>query len=168
MQPFAYGVAAVCFYAVSQGLGQHAAHVAATSDHDPNRVLSFMYVAGGIYDFGITQVKGSPPLFYARIFGDVPGFKAALIMIGILCILWNIVTLLTSFFSCAVVRDRWEIGGGEGQKCLNSYGVNLWTALANVLIDVIILVLPELQLWRLQMGKHKKLGLAGILICGYG
>ena len=116
--------------------------MAATSDHDPNRVLSFMYVAGGIYDFGIPQVKGSALLFYARIFGDVPRFKAALIVTGILCIFWNIVTLLTSFFSCAVVRDGWEIGGGEGQKCLNSYGMNLWTAFANVLIDLIILVLP--------------------------
>ena len=159
------------FGAVYEGLGQHAAHVVATGHGSPDHVVQLLWVASTFYDIGITFVKLSALAFYYRIFGDVPNFRIALIVTGTLCLLWFPIALLTGFFTCSPFHDGWAIttpgNAGRGRKCLNNDDVFVGTAAANVALDLVILVLPHFQLWRLQLGKHKKWGLALIFLSGY-
>ena len=126
------------------------------------------YIAAEIYNIGITFVKLSGLFFYERVFGRVKGFHLALVVTGVLCVIWMIVTTLVSFFSCFPNRRGWTVTGGHsGDNCLDRYAGILGTSIVNVLLDVVILILPHFQLWRLQMGKRRKLALVGVFLCGY-
>lgn len=138
----------------------------ATSGKSVDRVLPLITTASDLYAIGITFVKISALTCYNRIFGRVERFRWALIVTGVVCLVWFVISFVTGFFSCNPLHGG-IAGVQAGHKCLSSYAVFVGTAAANVAIDVVILILPHFQLWRLQLGRHKKIGIAVIFLCGY-
>ena len=51
-------------------------------------------------------------------------------------------------------------------KCLNATDVLITTSAINAATDFVILFLPIVSVWRLQMSKHKKWGVSMIFACG--
>ena len=55
----------------------------------------------------------------------------------------------------------------DSGHCLNIGAWYLGTALANVILDIMILLLPVPILWRLKMEKTKRLLVILVFACGY-
>ena len=166
--PFALTVVGLTFGAVKE-------NAAMPTPNSPEATIQlftfakhFLYM-NIVYDFGITFVKLSALLFYFRVFGrTIHSFRIALQVAGISCVLWLFITVITELFMCSLFAPVWILGTPSSQtKCLDTYVLMIGTSAANVVLDIVILVLPHFLLYKLQMGLWKKVGLVGVFICAY-
>ncbi|KAL9084663.1 MAG: hypothetical protein Q9159_005093 [Coniocarpon cinnabarinum] len=134
------------------------------------KLLNLVIVTNLVYSIGITSIKLSALFFYHRVF-TVAGrpFRYALITTGAACIIWFLFTFIISFFACV---PGWNVsiiphGANERNTCVNTYNAYLGVSIVNLLLDIVILVLPHYPLWKLQVSKQKKWGLACIFFFGY-
>ncbi|KAL9014981.1 MAG: hypothetical protein Q9173_000377 [Seirophora scorigena] len=93
-----------------------------------------------MYNVGLTLIKLSVLMFYARVFRTVRAYRIAI---------WT------------------ELGPTHPGHCLNREA-NFWgAALPNVLTDLILLILPMPMLWHVQTTVRRKIGLFGVFAAGY-
>jgi hypothetical protein len=71
-------------------------------------------------------------------------------------------TVLVDIFSCNPIDKTWNTNPDARGHCINFKALYQVTAGANVAIDLIILLMPQLPIWRLQMRFVERLGLAAI------
>lgn len=78
--------------------------------------------------------------------------------------LWCIGELLTVFLMCRPLAYNWD--SSIDATCGNVLGGYLSVHIFNFVIDLIIALLPAPVLWKLQMPKGKKVGIAIIFALG--
>ena len=115
------------------------------------------------YNICITMCKISILLLYRRIF-DTARFKAATIVVGVLCVLWFIAESVTAIAQCSPVEGAWN-------KMIPSRCINLtafWYGLtaSNLILDIIILCMPMFVIWRLKLATRQKIVLSGMFMLG--
>ena len=76
-----------------------------------------------------------------------------------------LVAVPTIIWSCTPVRKSWQ--PHEEGHCINYYAQCLAVALFDVLLDLLILLLPMPQVFRLQMKLSRKLLTAAVFASGY-
>ena len=97
-------------------------------------------------------------LFYIRIF-PTTWMRKAVYTIGVWDILWTISTVLVTILQCTPIDFMWNqnIHGG---KCINSDAFYFACGLTSAATIVTVLFLPLPIVWKLQVSKWRKTGLA--------
>ena len=156
------GLNALSLYSVSIGFGKHIqqARVPLTSFRKGLFILEFFY------NIGLTLAKLSVVLFYYRCFGSVNRpFRYALLLTALVVVAWGITFMSFDIFTCTPVRRAWE--PSVPSRCIGVGGQMLGSAISNVSIDLVLLVLPLPMLWRLQTSMARKVSLTLAFALGY-
>ena len=154
--------AALSLYWVSIGLGRHIEQVPKSQHH---QLALIFYVDNILYITGLTMIKLSVILFYVRIFRPIAIYRIAFWATASIVVGWFLAGEAMSIWTCIPIRKAWNptLPGHCLDRSRKSYG----TAISNILIDLIILVLPMPMLWRLNIEASRKIGLIGVFAAGY-
>lgn len=165
LKPFILASASTHLLMFSAGLGQHTSQIA------PEKLtlfLKYSYAAQFSYRAGITMPKYSALLFYVRVFRirwDSVIFRTNIFIAASFCTVWLLVGVFLDIFACAPLQKYWlPLAPGH---CYNFFPRILGTAIASVLIDVHIMMLPIPVLWSLHAGRVRKFVLTGFFFCAY-
>ncbi|PWY74507.1 hypothetical protein BO94DRAFT_627361 [Aspergillus sclerotioniger CBS 115572] len=141
------------FTMIHLGMGIHATHLPT-----PNIILiaKYLVVAEILYVFNLVWTKLSILLMYYRIF-HFPYFKKWAYGIGTFVILWVICITFLFIFICVPVQKLWypSLPG----KCISQVGTWIANATSTIATDLVILLLPLPQVWRLQLRLSEKVAL---------
>lgn len=103
-------------------------------------------------------------MFYRRIFGmNWMIWATLLISYG-----WCIASMIAAICSCEPISYFWNeiIDPTAGSYRYNFYYYYVGNAAANVVTDVLILLVPIPVIWNLQMRTTQKIGVCGVLLLG--
>ena len=118
-----------------------------------------------LYCVCVTLIKISILLFYYRLFGVNKVFKYTCYVAFAVVTCWSIAIVFSNIFQCVPVEAAW-IRPYPHSKCINNNASLLGTAITNVLLDVIILVLPMAPVWSLSLTVRQKITLTAIFLLG--
>ena len=117
-----------------------------------------------VYKLTINLTKTSICLLYLRIFSYVIWFRRAVYATMAYVLLYAISSIVATIFQCTPIRRAWD-HSADG-SCINLTKFWYANAGANIVGDVIILVLPMPMVGGLQLPNRQKWGLA--LVFGLG
>lgn len=118
-----------------------------------------------IYAFGQVTVKISLLLLYRHIFTS----KKLHLLINIttwFMIAWGIAFVGVALFSCNPIYAFWEFELQAISYCINDQAWYIAMAVPTILTDIIILVMPIRQVWKLQLDRKSKIALTFIFLLG--
>ena len=167
LQPFTMGHATTLWISLSQGLGKHRVDV---SKENLIKMLQCLYAGNILFLFSISFSKLSVLVFYCKIFGvrtySVKAWRWAVYAIFGLTVAWPFAFLGFAAKQCSPTAKYWDesIPG----NCTHMYTYFISGTTTSVFIDIAILTVPLLPLWRLQMRHGRKLAVVVVLLLGYG
>ncbi|KAL2027461.1 hypothetical protein VTO58DRAFT_111552 [Aureobasidium pullulans] len=154
----------ICAYVLNQiGMGKDMWYV--SFDHI-TQILEIFYFTELLYFAAIGLTKISILLFYLRIF---PDWKLRRMIYGIIgaCIAYMVVFIVATALQCIPVSMAWQKWDGEHQgKCLNLNAEGWASAIINIILDLIVIILPMRQLKDLAMSWRRKLGVMIMFLGG--
>lgn len=141
------------FAMIHNGMGLHANTV------DPNNIVliaKFLVVAEILYVFNLVWTKLSILFMYYRIF-HFPYFKRWAYGIAAFIICWVITITFLFIFICVPVEKLWypQLPG----RCIDQVATWIANATSTIATDLVILILPMPQIWKLQLRTSEKVGL---------
>lgn len=81
-------------------------------------------------------------------------------------LLYAVVYALTSIFSCRPIYASWDLKALASASCINKEGFFLTASIANVCMDIVILVMPLRIVIPLQVPTRQKLSLLILFATG--
>ena len=149
------------FAMYSAGMGIHADKV------EPASIVmmaKWLVVAEVLYAWNLAWTKTSLLLMYYRIF-NMPHFKRMAWAVGSFVWAWVICIMFLFIFICVPVKKLWypNLPG----HCIDQVGTWISNAASTILTDLIILLLPLPQIWKLQLRKTEKIGLTLAFSLGF-
>ncbi|PQE12141.1 integral membrane protein [Rutstroemia sp. NJR-2017a BVV2] len=143
--------------AAYHGFGKHGG--------DPTFFLHVHYFAEFWYATGLMLTKLSVLCFYRRIFTITPSLKLAIWTTSVVVILYWIVAMIVIIIQCHPIPHYWN--SSIPGTCVEEFKFILGLAIPNLVLDFVVLLLPVIPLWRLQMDHRQKMGLLVVFILGY-
>lgn len=118
---------------------------------------------------------------YYRIFSASPVLRSCVWIIGSMIGGWGIAVVGVSsrchdirfhgilvlngiVFSCTPIQGFWD--HSIPSKCIDPSKFYIGITAGNIVFDVLTVALPVYEVWRLQMGREKKLAVTGIFLLG--
>ena len=154
------------FPAMHWGFGQHIEVAGPNPNLAASHWFKIFYVFEAFYTTAMAITKYSIMLFYWRIF-KTPHFKIALITVAVIVAAWLIAIDMAGFLEAFPVPDLWEVfvTGRPGQRIsLPDYFIG--SAVPNIILDWVLLMLPLPLVWGLKIPSSQKMGLTGIFLLG--
>lgn len=127
------------------------------------------YIHGFIFAAAVTLTKISVLLLYARIFGLSHGnFRTNLWATGAVTIAYPLTVMVGLLVACQPISHYWTrlAGESEGRCIVNTDLFFVALAIANLVINVWILVIPIPQILKLQMSVRNKAAVCGLMLLG--
>lgn len=127
-----------------------------------------LYIGVFVYNFALALPKYAVIFMYARVFWtqDHRAHKVAIWIAGAS----NSIVLITSIFGniwvCHPIRKAWW-GTLISGSCSDQYDDYRAYAIAGLILDTYILILPHPMLWGLKIKLRRKLYVVGMFLCGY-
>ena len=109
-------------------------------------------------------IKLSIVLFYQRIF-PVRSMIIACRSVMLFLAAWYIAFQTTAIFQCMPIHHEWQKKTTQG-KCIAFVPFVTTLAATNLCTDVLLLILPTRQVWKLQIPWGRKVGLSAIFTLG--
>ena len=104
-------------------------------------------------------------LFYKRIFrGRV--FEILVLILEVLAITWGISFFFATLFECFPISQVWNTFYGQPRHCYDYLPMFMATAISNMIIDILIILLPWHMIWKLQMPTRQKIAVGVIFTLG--
>lgn len=146
---------------IKEGMGLHADTIPLGN---VVMIAKFLVVAEILYVFNLVWTKLSILLMYYRIF-RFPYFKTWAYIIGTFVILWVICITFLFIFICVPVEKLWypQIPG----RCINQVGTWIANAVSTIATDIVILLLPIPQVWKLQLRLSEKIAVSIAFSLGF-
>ncbi|KAL2860786.1 uncharacterized protein BJX67DRAFT_326749 [Aspergillus lucknowensis] len=125
-----------------------------------------------IYFTNASLTKSSLLLLYRRIFGIVRPFRIALAISWFLVLGWFVACVIASIAGCRPVEYFWtrfeapREAAPAGGSCFNEVAFFRWNGIANMLLDILMLVLPLPMVWRMKMSRRRRMLLTGVFLMG--
>ncbi|KAK2003009.1 CFEM domain-containing protein [Colletotrichum falcatum] len=121
-------------------------------------VLFYYYLGELFYFAALTATKMSILLFMLRVFSMDKTFRQLVYGAMALCLAYGVAFVTCTAVQCAPISFSWEqIDSEKVGKCNDIHLQGWMSAICNIVIDIIILVLPLKKLSELQMKLKKKL-----------
>ncbi|KAK2063987.1 CFEM domain-containing protein [Colletotrichum caudatum] len=121
-------------------------------------VLFYYYLGELFYFAALTATKMSILFFMLRVFSMDKTFRQLVYGTMGLCLAYGIAFITCTAVQCTPASFTWEqIDSNKVGKCNNIHLQGWMSAICNIVIDIIILVLPLRKLSELQMKLKKKL-----------
>ncbi|PQE23733.1 integral membrane protein [Rutstroemia sp. NJR-2017a WRK4] len=155
--PFCFALCASFWAAAYHGFGKHGG--------DPTFFLHVHYFAEFWYMAGVMLTKLSVLCFYLRIFAVTLSLKLAIWTTSILVVLYWIVATIVIIIQCHPIPHYWN--ASIPGTCVEEFRLILGIAIPDLVLDFVVLLLPVIPLWRLQMEHRQKIGLLVVFILGY-
>ena len=119
--------------------------------------LQFTYIAA------VALVKISILLFYRRIF-CTPAFRRQVnIVLATVC-MWFIAIFFATLFQVKPISVNWT--AEKADYMINEYAMYTASAVIEMLLDIVTLILPWPIIWNLQIDTKRKWHLCGIFLLG--
>lgn len=116
------------------------------------------------YTIRIATIKASILLSYRRIFGHIRWFKFAANVLGTLVGVWFFAVFFSVLFQCTPIDKAWyPLKDGH---CIDLIPFLWGNSISNNILDWLILFMPVVPVWRLQMDPVQKLLVLGSLLLG--
>ncbi|KAF2498993.1 hypothetical protein BU16DRAFT_559023 [Lophium mytilinum] len=135
----------------------------------PDQITHFLFYffLGEIaYIEGMGILKIAILWFLLSIFPDKQFRKYVFIVIG-LCLAYCVAFLFATIFQCTPVSYTWtQWDGLHPGKCNNIHIQGWLSAIANITLDIFVMVLPLRQLSRLNMNWRKKMAVMSMFLVG--
>ncbi|KAH8895197.1 hypothetical protein GQ53DRAFT_779365 [Thozetella sp. PMI_491] len=128
----------------------------------------YLYFLELSYATSLAFSKFSILSFYWRLF-STSGIRLPIITLAVCSVLWLALRTFIAIFHCIPPQAFWE--NIQGATCsINDSEFFFWSVLAHLVLDICIIVLPILQIRKLQLRTHQKIGVAsmfcfGIFVC---
>lgn len=150
----------IVFGMIAHGLGRHAATL-----EIPDLVIVLKLLLGleCVYLVSVALLKLSLLALYFRIF-PTREFKLATYILSGLIILWCIALNCVAIFQCNPVKKSW-LPTTPG-TCIDLKAAFIGNAIPNIITDVVILLLPVRQIWKLQMRPAQRISLIAMFLLG--
>lgn len=116
-----------------------------------------------VYLVSVALLKLSLLALYFRIF-PTREFKLATYILSGLIILWCIALNCVAIFQCNPVKKSW-LPTSPG-TCIDLKAAFIGNAIPNIITDVVILLLPVRQIWKLQMRPAQRISLIAMFLLG--
>ncbi|KAF2772944.1 hypothetical protein EJ03DRAFT_150035 [Teratosphaeria nubilosa] len=157
----ALGVNALLYAALSVGLGEHVRNLSrkAVQGYALN-----LFAIELFWNTTMPVIKFSILIFLKRLF-PVGFMKPFCNAIMVFLVLWFLAFQFTTIWQCRPVYQAWA--HTDVSKCVSFVIFGAAAAGTNTLTDVILLVLPMTQIWKLQMEVGKKIGSSCIFALGF-
>ncbi|KAF0325060.1 CFEM domain-containing protein [Colletotrichum asianum] len=151
------------FFFVRAGLGRD---IWTLHDYDITYFLKLLYVLEFFYYIGLASIKASILFLFLKIFPDNRFRKILWLMQG-LNLLVGLSFIILCFCECQPINFFWNGWDGEHEgTCLDLNRVGLSHVALNITLDIVMLILPITQLYKLQMDRKKKLGVMAMFLVG--
>ncbi|KAK1979899.1 hypothetical protein LZ30DRAFT_724896 [Colletotrichum cereale] len=127
--------------------------------------LSF-YISQALYYVSLALIKASILFMFLRIF---PGDRVRLALWGTQAVnlMMCLACLFAALFQCQPLSLAWKSWSRDRSgRCINQPHLALSHGLFNVALDVWMLILPVIQIWRLNMKLRQKLGYISMFCLG--
>ncbi|KAH8647582.1 hypothetical protein BGZ60DRAFT_227274 [Tricladium varicosporioides] len=162
-----WGISAMIIYGSTQGMGKHIAKVAETDPTlgGPRRIMQGLIAVECLYVISLGSIKISILLLYRTIFPGKP-FRIITNIIGAIIIAWAIAIFWISIFACSPVSAFWTFEELPTAKCINTvqFYIGIWVP--NIATDVMMMILPQTKVWKLQVGLKSKIAIALMFLLG--
>ncbi|KAL8799503.1 MAG: hypothetical protein Q9182_005841 [Xanthomendoza sp. 2 TL-2023] len=135
-----------------------------------NPYVTLIAVDGYLYIVAITLAKISLLLFLYRIFHVDKRFRIASWIVGAVLVIWSTVTLFLTIFACRPVKASWNLKLMMDPKTTchpKAWDVANIYGFCNIITDFALIVMPLPLIWRMQMNRKKKVGIAVVFASGF-
>ncbi|KAF5003021.1 hypothetical protein FDECE_10422 [Fusarium decemcellulare] len=149
--------------AVPYGLGTDMATIATM----PQGVAGFLKCILAIeisYGTACPLSKIAVLAMYYRIFSASKIIRWCVWAISSMLVGWGIAVVAVSIFSCDPVAGFWN--PAIARSCIDSSKFYIGITVPNIIFDILTVALPIHEVWRLQMGREKKLAISGVFLLG--
>ncbi|KAI4853310.1 hypothetical protein E4T44_00914 [Aureobasidium sp. EXF-8845] len=120
-------------------------------------VLFYYYLGEIFYFASLTATKISILAFFLRVFPQQAFRRIVYVVIGI-CVAYGLSFVLATTFQCSPVPYSWkQLDDSYSGSCNNIHIQSWMSAIFNIVIDLIILILPLKEIYTLQTNLKKKL-----------
>ncbi|KAL8770166.1 MAG: hypothetical protein Q9209_004008 [Squamulea sp. 1 TL-2023] len=159
---------AQCFlqgYSVDVGLGKHLIAVGMPATQ---KYIRIQYAYEFFWSAAMACIKLSILLFYRRLFpreNTSARWRICHLALCIASMALGVVSLFGVAFQCTPVAYLWDrtIPGGH---CINFTALARFTNIANMVTDILILIMPIPIVWNLHLDRSKKIGVCGLFLLG--
>lgn len=129
--------------------------------------FKMLYLLEQFYPPAVNLTKISILLLYGRLF-PTPRFRRYLYGMGIFIVLWWMMNQVTNTVQCIPLHyfwTQWTRNPGKGH-CINTLKYYRCQAFPNIITDIILLILPLPEIWKLRLPQSQKMALSGIFCLG--
>ncbi|KAF4990603.1 hypothetical protein FGRMN_8362 [Fusarium graminum] len=158
---------------ISKGLGLHAANIDRDILTTNSIMMHYLFAIEQTYSFVVYLAKVSLLLFYWRMF-RITNIRIAVYSLLVLSTLWLVARLVVGTIQCLPVKAFWELSIRPTANCsVETPKYVFGSIISHILIDVLMMVLPVIQIKRLQLPMIQKFGVLlmfmfGTLVCIVG
>ncbi|KAF5007165.1 hypothetical protein FDECE_6475 [Fusarium decemcellulare] len=155
---------------VERGFGLHSDQVEGMTMEEANYITKkYMFFIEYIYAFALFFAKMSILFFYWRMF-RVSNIKIAIQVLMGCSIIWILIRIFLTSLQCFPIEYVWDDSIKDGYCVIDATKFFFGTVLTHVLIDIAILILPIVQIQKLQLPLLQKICIIlmfmfGILVC---
>lgn len=136
-------------------------HPSSAQDTDP--VNQHFYIQEILFSIVMTFTKLSLLWFYHRIFLS-KRFRIVWTCLAIGSVLWCIGSVAAMIFACRPIHAFWD--KSVDGSCVDFKTLMFSITAPNVCLDLMLLVLPLIPLWKLKLDRPRKVALMSILLLG--
>lgn len=118
--------------------------------------------------YGISSplIKLSLLAFYWRMF-PTDHVRRCVIVLSVACLLWTLAILVTNLLECQPLSYLWDqLVDPTSGSCIDLVLYMLGNAIANSIIDILTLILPINEVFKLHMNTSKKIGVCCVFALG--
>ena len=125
-----------------------------------------MIISSFFYNFSVAFTKISTLLFYRRIFELHKSLAVLLIALIVIVFCFLALVVWSTFFYYKLLEARWKPWIPHTTVMADERVLGYVLGIINSVLDVILLIIPQNIIWRLQWSGEKKLLVAGVFIVG--
>jgi energy-converting hydrogenase Eha subunit A len=162
---FAFGGVLVCTLLISApSIGAAGYHINTYTVDQLNTYFKLMLAANVLYNPSIALSKASILFFYRHIFSVDGQFLMFMRIMGFFIIGNCLAAMLGLIFSSNPVEAQWNVG----LPATTINGPAFWAVMAvvNIVLEMAILAIAQIKVWKLQLSPRKKLLISGVLLLG--
>ncbi|KAJ0417853.1 hypothetical protein BJY00DRAFT_303147 [Aspergillus carlsbadensis] len=163
---FAVGYSAAFLYGVYPlVMGMHMADAMRLYPDRVEETLKVLSSSTFVWAVATTSVKLSLLSLYLKIF-TTKLFKVLAWTVAACSVMLTIASILVAAFFCRPFAYYWDLSVERANHCGDDTKLQLSTAVVNMILDFLIVLLPLPILWQLQMSWKRKALLSGIFSLG--